>query len=1159
MATPPYPKPLKVVFTCGPDDGTAPFEFHISRLCREAYGFDRKLYSTNGNVIFADLAAVRDFCDRLNRRREKSHISSAALNAMALIDEILHAVVARYREEINPELWERTGRFLAERIGERPVSDLLLDFVDIFPPAAVFQGRQTSRAYLAGRIGKTPHRDISLEELLLVSLANENPAFQPFRDLFDDRLLSHAATYGTIKAALEEFLKTQPTFGPLRQHLLDLLRAPMRAAPDSLSGQLDYIRKHWRNLLPGGRLSRLMKKLLRGLDVLKEETVRFQPGAGPTVVPVYETSDHTGDHPVGDTISFTPDTDWMPGVVMTAKHTYVWLDQLSRRYGRPIRRIDEIPDEELARLAGWGINALWLIGIWERSRASQLIKQRCGNPEALPSAYSIYDYSVAEDLGGIAAFERLKERGWRYHIRIAVDMVPNHTGIVSRWVIEHPNWFIQTDQPPFSRYSFNGPDLSQDPRVGVFLEDGYWDRSDAAVVFKHVDRSSGQVRYIFHGNDGTGMPWNDTAQLNFLMAEVREAVIREVLKVARLSPIIRLDAAMVLTKKHYQRLWFPEPGTGGDIPARAEHGLNKRQFNRLLPNEFWRDVVDRVNREAPDCLLLAEAFWLLETFFVRTLGMHRVYNSAFMNMLKNEENGKYRALIRNTLEYNPEILKRYVNFMSNPDELSAQTLFGSGLKFFGVTVMMSTLPGLPMFGHGQIEGFSEKYGMEYRRAYAPEEADPHLIQRHEREVFPLLHKRRLFSGVEHFLLYDLHDAADRVNEDVFAYSNRRDNERALVVFNNQNREARGWLKETTATGGPIPPRSIADGLGLHNGRDVFYSFRDLRTDLTYIRSGAEITAHGLYVKLSAYQYHVFTDFQEIREPEAGDYLKLCAFLNGQGTQDLEEARQEMRHAVVLGAFRTVMSPDALPALLRLADPDLFVLQVIPLYEAVKKYTAAGVEAQPLTYVLGEIWKIMNYDLNMILYEPDERLKPTAEYIKTMVPVEKRKKLLCTWLIMQGLGRLKTAQEFGKVSALWFDQWLFSKTVRETLGTLGWEDVDAVKSIRLLRILIGLAHAIAPQGDITGLTRQALGNGEARAFLAVNQYDGVWWFNKELFEELLGWLFVLQAVTILHRQLPDRESASTLIAGQFDTLSRIRQKAVETGYRWDDLRQWLDQS
>ena len=59
-----------------------------------------------------------------------------------------------------------------------------------------------------------------------------------------------------------------------------------------------------------------------------------------------------------------------------------------------------------------------------------------------------------------------------------------------------------------------------------------------------------------------------------------------ILHVARLFPIIRFDAAMTLTKQHYQRLWFPAPGTGGAIPSRAEHGLTKAQFDAAMPAEF---------------------------------------------------------------------------------------------------------------------------------------------------------------------------------------------------------------------------------------------------------------------------------------------------------------------------------------------------------------------------------------------------------------------------------------------------------------------------------------------------------------------------------------------------------------------------------------------
>src|SRR5262249_17061548 len=158
----------------------------------------------------------------------------------------------------------------------------------------------------------------------------------------------------------------------------------------------------------------------------------------------------------------------------------------------------------------------------------------------------------------------------------------------------------------------------------------------------------------------------------------------------------RFDAAMTLTKRHMQRLWFPEPGTGGAIPSRAEHGMTREQFNAAMPEAVWREGVDRVAVEAPHTPLLAEAFWPIDGYFVRTLGLHRVYNSAFMNMLRDEENAKYRTLIKNTLEFDPQILKRYVSFMNNPDERTAVDQFGKGDKYFGICTLLSTLPGLPM-------------------------------------------------------------------------------------------------------------------------------------------------------------------------------------------------------------------------------------------------------------------------------------------------------------------------------------------------------------------------------------------------------------------------------------------------------------------------------
>jgi hypothetical protein len=586
-----------------------------------------------------------------------------------------------------------------------------LRFIELYPPRDVYAGLATPAEFLAGSSGATAHAEVSVEELLLLSIANGNPALHPFHDLFDDRELTESSPYAEAVAALEAFFRGEPAFGPDRLSLLDVLRAPILASPHSLEGQLAYMKERWGLLLS----RRLLQRIVGAGDLIREDTkVVVGAGApGPAALPDYaQRVTHTGSAP--DAERFTQDLDWMPNVVLLAKNAFVWLDQLSKRYRTPITRLDQVPDAELDMIARWSFTGLWLIGLWERSHASRRIKQLTGNPDAVASAYSLYDYEIASDLGGEEAFASLRARAWQRGIRLAGDMVPNHVGVFSRWVIEHPEYFLQSPQSPFPAYRFTGPDLSEDPAVQIRIEDGYWTRSDAAVVFERIDNRTGERAYLYHGNDGTNMPWNDTAQLNFLRSDVREAVMGEILRVAERCPIIRFDAAMTLTKRHFQRLWFPQPGTGGDIPTRADHAMAREEFDRLFPEEFWREVVDRVGRERPDTLLLAEAFWLLEGYFVRTLGMHRVYNSAFMHMLMQEDNSRYREAIRSTLHFNPEILKRYVNFMSNPDERTAVDQFGREDKYFGTAVLLSTLPGLPMFAHGQVEGLTERYGIPAR-------------------------------------------------------------------------------------------------------------------------------------------------------------------------------------------------------------------------------------------------------------------------------------------------------------------------------------------------------------------------------------------------------------------------------------------------------------
>jgi glycosidase len=1096
-------------------------EFHVRRTARERYDIDGGLLGIRGDLAVADLAAIRVLAQRMNEARppEAAGVSAGEIGALGLLHEIGHLVIARQDARGGPTLAE------AMRDVRRRMRDEFDHVLDRF--GAAFPGT-----------GSDPEPPlVRLEELLLTRVSNENPAIGPLHELVDDRILAEGTRYDEAIAGLEV------VFGagdPLdvgegrKASLVELLRSPARNAPTSLSGQLRYIRDNWGRFL-GSDLDALIGRLDIAIGILaEEEHALHQRFGGP--------SDRRDVHApafgglADEPERFSVDSAWMPRLVLIAKSTYVWLDQLSRRYDRHIRTLDAVPDEALDELASWGVTGLWLIGLWQRSVASERIKRMRGNPDAVASAYSLDEYRIADDLGGEGAYAVLRDRAWERGIRLASDMVPNHMGIDSRWVMDHPEWFLSLPQPPYPGYTFTGPDLAPDePAAGIVLEDHYWDDSDAAVVFKRFDRGTGEDRFIYHGNDGTSFPWNDTAQLDFLKPEVREQVIQTILDVARRFPVIRFDAAMVLAKRHVRRLWWPEPGAGDGIPSRAQYAMSQAEFDARMPVEFWREVVDRVAAEVPDTLLLAEAFWMLEGYFVRTLGMHRVYNSAFMHMLRDENGAGYRKLMRDTLEFDPEILKRYVNFMSNPDEKTAVEQFGKGDKYFGVAAVMATMPGLPMLGHGQVEGFGEKYGMEFRRATLAEQPDPWLVERHQREIFPLLHRRAWFAEVHDFLLFDFHTDGGASDENVLAYSNGNGPTRSLVVFHDRFGSTAGRIRESVAYARKsasgtkrLVRRSLAEGLGLPDDPSIFVTFRDARTGLTYLRSCHDIHERGLWLSLDAYQGHVFWEFREVRDGVSGQWRRLAERLAGRGVPSLDEALVELQLEPVHAPLRALFDEGHVAAVLDGAavDTDLDALEdrLAGLLRAIA--AATGVTGDPITTAA----RI--------------REEAAAAYIDAAEEMRREDRAaLLGWLVLSRIGELAPGADVPATSLAWYDELRMGPVIAAGFRSAGLEEAASWGAADLVRVLLALPRPSTVRGrarvrDLrlieSWLTRDAV-----RAAMGVNTWEGVEWLDRDRFANLLGWAARLDAIET------GREADVALV-------ERAMTAAEAAGYRVDGL-------
>ncbi len=241
--------------------------------------------------------------------------------------------------------------------------------------------------------------------------------------------------------------------------------------------------------------------------------------------------------------------------------------------------------------------------------------------------------------------------------------------------------------------------------------------------------------------------------------------------------------------------------------------------------------------------------------------------------------------------------------MNNPDEKSAAEQFGKGDKYVGVATLLATLPGLPMFGHGQFEGFAEKYGMEFRRASMDEQPDQWLIERHEREIVPLLHRRGDFAEARDFLLYDVAADGGGVDEHVFAYSNGSGPSRSLVVYHNRYAETAGWIRDSVAFAlkaadgsKSMVRRSLAEGLGRGRRagrRPMARACASSAPASSTCGPCAEVRERGVHVALRAYETRVFWELRELSDA-AGVWARLAERLGGRGVPSLEGALRELQ-------------------------------------------------------------------------------------------------------------------------------------------------------------------------------------------------------------------------------------------------------------------------
>ena len=477
-------------------------------------------------------------------------------------------------------------------------------------------------------------------------------------------------------------------------------------------------------------------------------------------------------------------------------NTWAWLNDLGQKHGRRVD-LGSIPPEEWEYFTRLKVNALWLMGVWERSPAGvrialheeqQVAEYRRALPDFAPrdvvgSPYCVRRYVVDERLGGTrglaAAREELAKRG----IGLILDFVPNHTAQDSPWISNHPEYFIQGDRD----------DLIKDP-----------------LAFFEADGPSGPV--IACGRDPYFPPWRDVAQVNAFGPGLRKASIEALHGIMEQCDGVRCDMAMLLMNAVFERTWGKR---AGEYPSR----------------EYWVEIIEAVRRRYLGALFIAEAYWDLEWELQRQ-GFDFCYDKRLYERLVSGASDTVSLHLLADIGYQYKMLR----FIENHDEPRAAAVFPPH-KERAAALIVATLPGAKLFHDGQIEGRRVRIPVALGRR--PPEEPEIALQSFYRRLLTIAG-----SGCFHDGEWKLCDRGGWTDNsswmDILTWSFRKGEERYLIVVNFSDHKSQALVQIPWPDIGGAPWR-LVDVLG----------------GMEYERGGDEMLKQGLFVDLEAWNYHFF--------------------------------------------------------------------------------------------------------------------------------------------------------------------------------------------------------------------------------------------------------------------------------------------------------------
>jgi glycosidase len=485
-------------------------------------------------------------------------------------------------------------------------------------------------------------------------------------------------------------------------------------------------------------------------------------------------------------------TQWIKNPKILEINTVPWLYSLSEIYNASIN-LSNIPDRIINKDFNL-FDAVWLMGVWERSPASKKIALEQSDllneyhkalhdfrdEDVIGSPYAVYYYHVDKNIGGIDGLKEIREKLIEKNIKLILDYVPNHVSIDSLWTFE--------------------PDLFIEGTLDDLMSHPYEYFSIGKNIFAN-------------GRDPNFPSWTDTIQINAFSKEARNKTINTLLDIANLCDGVRCDMAMLMTNKVFSKTWGEK---AGPIPEK----------------EFWEEIIPIIKSKYPDFKFIAEVYWGME-WELQQQGFDFCYDKRLYERLI-FENVK---AIRDHLKAEWDFQSKLVRFIENHDEIRAIKKFGFK-KSQAAAIIITTLPGARLIHEGQMDGYKIKLPVQLgRRPF--EEKNSQISDFYQRLLKAIPSQPFLDPN------WSLCEIKPINNEDnsftnIISYLWWKDGNYRLVVVNYSPNYSKAHVI--------ISPFQY----------DTYkWKFYDLLNNMSYTYNGEDLYKYGLYIELSPWKGHIF--------------------------------------------------------------------------------------------------------------------------------------------------------------------------------------------------------------------------------------------------------------------------------------------------------------